>query len=106
VTLHRGTQQVRLAVMLTDYIERLMRKAVYDKLEDGSFSGRIPLCPGVIAFGRSLSSCQQELQESLEGWMLVKLRHGDPLPILGRINLNRTPVFSRKYGSHAKSQAL
>ena len=72
--------------MLTEYIERLMRKAAYDKLEDGSFSGRIAPCPGVVAFGRSLNHCQDELRESLEGWILVKLRHDDPLPVLGRIN--------------------
>jgi predicted RNase H-like HicB family nuclease len=92
--------------MLTEYIERLMRKSVYDKLEDGSFSGRIPPCPGVIAFGRSLNHCQEELRESLEGWILVKLRHGDALPVLGRINLNRAPHAPRKSVSRDKAQAV
>ena len=92
--------------MLTEYIARLMSKAVYDKLEDGSFSGRIPACPGVIAFGKSLTQCQEELQESLEGWMLVKLRHGDPLPVLGRINLNQVSSSQRKMRAHDKVQAV
>jgi hypothetical protein len=31
---------------------------------------------------------------SLEGWIIVKIRHGDKLPIIGRINLNkRIPAF-------------
>jgi predicted RNase H-like HicB family nuclease len=92
--------------MLTEYIARLMSKAVYDKLEDGRFSGRIPPCPGVIAFGKSLTQCQEELQESLEGWMLVKLRHGDPLPVLGRINLNQGSSSQRKMRAHDKVQAV
>ena len=92
--------------MLTEYIARLMSKAVYDKLEDGSYSGRIPLCPGVIAFGKSLTQCQEELQESLEGWMLVKLRHGDPLPILGRMNLNQSASSQSKNRTHDKVQAV
>lgn len=92
--------------MLTEYIARLMSKAVYDKLEDGSFSGRIPVCPGVIAFSKSLSQCQEELQESLEGWMLVKLRHGDPLPVLGRINLNQVSSSQRKTRAHDKVQTV
>ncbi len=62
--------------MLIEYINEAMNKAVYDKLEDGSFSGKIPECPGVIAFGKKLFQCQKELESSLEGWLIVKIRHG------------------------------
>ncbi len=75
--------------MLTDYINKAMSDAVFDKLEDGNFSGKIPQCPGVVAFGETLYQCQKELKSSLEGWLIVKIRHGDKLPILGRINLNK-----------------
>jgi predicted RNase H-like HicB family nuclease len=79
--------------MLTEYINKAMSKAVYDKLEDGSFSGKITQCPGVIAFGKTLYQCEQELRSSLEGWLIVKIRHGDSLPVIGRIDLNkRMPV--------------
>jgi predicted RNase H-like HicB family nuclease len=71
--------------MLTKYTYNAMRKAVYDKLEDGTFSGKIPPCPGVIAFGASLSECQETLREALEGWIIVKLRHGDTLPIVASL---------------------
>ena len=80
--------------MLTEYIDQAMREALYDKLEDGSFSGNIPKCPGVIAFGSTLYQCEQELKSSLEGWLIVKIRYGDKLPVIGRINLNnRMPAF-------------
>jgi predicted RNase H-like HicB family nuclease len=80
--------------MLIEYIDKAMSKAVYDKLEDGSFFGKIPNCPGVIAFGATLYQCEQELKSTLEGWLIVKIRHGDKLPVMGRINLNkRMPVF-------------
>jgi predicted RNase H-like HicB family nuclease len=79
--------------MLIEYINKTMSKAVYDKLEDGSFSGKIPQCPGVVAFGETLYQCRKELISSLEGWLIVKIRHGDTLPVVGRINLNkRMPV--------------
>ena len=79
--------------MLIEYINKAMSEAVYDKLEDGSFSGKIPQCPGVIAFCETLYRCEQELRSSLEGWLIVKIRHGDKLPVIGRINLNkRMPV--------------
>jgi len=75
--------------MLSEYINKAMINAVYDKLEDGSFSGKIPKCPGVVAFGETLYQCQKELKSSLEGWLIVKIRHGDKMPVLGRINLNK-----------------
>jgi len=65
--------------MLTEYINKAMSKAVYDKLDDDSFSGRISECSGVVAFGRTLFQCQKELRSSLEGWLIVKIRHGDDL---------------------------
>jgi predicted RNase H-like HicB family nuclease len=75
--------------MIIKYIDRAMSKAVYDKLDDGSFSGKIPQCPGVIAFGETLFHCEQELKASLEGWLIVKLRHGDKLPVISNISLNK-----------------
>jgi len=80
--------------MLIEYINNAMSKAVYDKLEDGSFSGKIPQCPGVIALGETLYQCEQELKSSLEGWLIVKIRYGDKLPVIEKINLNeRMPSF-------------
>jgi len=80
--------------MLSEYIERAMSKATYEKLQDGSYAGRIPECPGTIAFGETLYQCQQELRSVLEGWLIVKLRHGDPLPIINGLNLNTgTPTL-------------
>jgi predicted RNase H-like HicB family nuclease len=75
--------------MLIEYINKAMSKAVYDKLEGGTFSGKIPQCPGVVAFGETLYQCQHELKSSLEGWLIVKIRHGDRLPVIGKINLNK-----------------
>jgi len=82
--------------MIVKYIDRAMSKAVYDKLGDGSFSGKIPQCPGVIAFGETLYQCEQELKASLEGWLIVKLRHGDKLPVISNINLNKRDSSLRR----------
>jgi predicted RNase H-like HicB family nuclease len=62
--------------ILTGYVNRLMNQAVYDKLEDGTFTGRIPQCKGVIAFGNSLRECDDELRSTLEDWVLVGLQLG------------------------------
>ncbi|RJQ29411.1 MAG: type II toxin-antitoxin system HicB family antitoxin [Peptococcaceae bacterium] len=45
-----------------------MAQAMYDKLEDATFAGRIPVCTGVIAFGKTLRECEMELRSTLEEW--------------------------------------
>lgn len=75
--------------MLLEYVEEAMERAVYEKFEDGSFGGRIPACPGVVATGKTLSQCQKNLQDILDGWLIVKLRHGDKIPLIRGINLNQ-----------------
>ncbi len=86
--------------MLIEYINKAMSKAVYDKLEDGSFFGKIPQCPGVVAFGETLYQCRKELISSLEGWLIVKIRHGDILPVVGRINLNKRMPAPKEAVAH------
>ena len=53
--------------VLTDYLEQALAMAVYDKLDDGTFAGRIPPCNGVIAFAASLRECEHLLRSTLEG---------------------------------------
>lgn len=77
---------------LTEYVSKLMDHAVYDKLEDGTYTGRIPKCKGVVAFGATLRECEEELRSTLEDWILVGLKLGHPLPVVGGINLNKEPA--------------
>jgi len=78
--------------LLTEYVEQAMAQAVYDKLEDETFAGRIPTCPGVVAFASSLRECEESLQSVLEEWILLGLKLHHPLPVLADLDLNRTPV--------------
>jgi len=78
--------------VLTEYVSQLMAQAIYDKLEDGSFVGRIPQCKGVVAFGATLRECEDELRSTLEDWILVGLKLGHPLPVVAGIDLNKEPA--------------
>jgi predicted RNase H-like HicB family nuclease len=77
--------------VLSDYVAAALAEAAYDKLEDGTFSGHIPACPGVVAFGTSLRECEEELRSTLEDWILVGLRLKHCLPIVNGIDLNKEP---------------
>ena len=79
--------------VLTDYIDRAMSQAVYEKLEDESYAGRIPSCLGVLAFGETLRQCEEDLRSTLEDWILVGLKLGHSLPVIDGIDLNKTPHY-------------
>ncbi len=72
--------------IISKYISHAMAQAEYDKLEDNTFSGRIPACKGVIAFGLTLHECQAELHSTLEDWLLVGFKLGHPLPVIDGID--------------------
>jgi len=73
-------------------MEQALAQAIYDKLEDGTFAGRIPSCKGVVAFGATLRECEDELHSTLEDWILVGLKLGHTLPVIGGIDLNKEPI--------------
>ena len=78
--------------VLTDYIDHAMAGAVYDKLDDGGFSGRVPACRGVLAFGDTLTGCQSALRSTFEDWLFLGLKLGHEIPVLSGIDLNAEPV--------------
>jgi predicted RNase H-like HicB family nuclease len=80
--------------VLSEYIKRAMERALYDKLEDGTFSGVIPQCRGVLAFSETLRGCEAELQSVLEDWILLGLKLGHDLPVMEGIDLNREPTVA------------
>ena len=75
--------------MLTGYIHVAMQKATYELLEDGTFYGEIPGCQGVWGNAATLEACREDLQDALEGWIVLGLHLGY-VPTLDGIDLNFT----------------
>jgi predicted RNase H-like HicB family nuclease len=84
--------------MLTEYIDAAMRKAKYKILaDDEGFFGEIPGLQGVWANEDTLEACRDDLRRTLEGWIIIRLRHGLSLPVVNGINLNeRKSARSKK----------
>jgi predicted RNase H-like HicB family nuclease len=77
--------------MLTDYIRAAMRRARYEILEDdGTFYGEIPGFNGVWANADTPEGCREELEEVLEGWIVLSLSRNLPLPTVDGISLEIT----------------
>ena len=71
--------------MLTEYIRAAMHRATYEILSDGTFYVEIPGFQGVYANAETLEACREQLQEVLEGWIVLGLRMGHSLPVVESI---------------------
>ena len=75
----KGEERTVAVYILSDYIYKALAQAVYEKLEDGTYAGKITGCTGFLAFGKSLRECEEELQSTLEDWVLVGFKKGHEL---------------------------
>ena len=75
--------------MLTAYIEEAMKRARYKILEDKTYYGWVQELPGVWAHASTLEECRAELQEVIEDWLLLGLKLGHEIPVLGGVDLNK-----------------
>ncbi len=80
--------------MITDYINAALHQAEYELMENGRFFGSIPACQGCWGEGPTLEAARDELASALQDWLMVKIRFGDELPIVGGIDLNPQPVYA------------
>ncbi|MEX1140347.1 MAG: type II toxin-antitoxin system HicB family antitoxin [Bacteroidota bacterium] len=79
--------------MLTAYINAALKRARYETLEDGLVYAEVPDLKGVWAEGKTIEECRSELVEVIEGWLFLKLRDRDPIPVLEGIELTaKTPA--------------
>lgn len=75
-------------VVINQYISAAMRRAHYEILEDGAgFYGSIPGFPGLWAQASTLEECRDELQSTLEGWLLLSLSQHMEIPVLDGLDL-------------------
>lgn len=67
--------------MIREYIEAALSKARYEIIEDEEpYYGEVPELPGVWAAGKTLEECRRNLAEVIDGWLVVRLRKGLPIP--------------------------
>jgi predicted RNase H-like HicB family nuclease len=70
--------------MITEYINAALNKAKYELIEDEDpYYGEIPELKGVWAVGQTLEECRRNLAEVLDGWLVVRLKKGLPIPPIG-----------------------
>ncbi len=71
--------------MITEYINAALQRAKFEIIEDEEpYYGEVPELEGVWATGKTLEECRHNLAEVIDGWLVVRLRKGLPIPPLGK----------------------
>ena len=73
--------------MIRQYVEEALRRARYDKLEDGTYYAEVLRLRGVLAIGETLEECRDQLAEVVEEWVLVRVAKRLSVPPLGSIEV-------------------
>ena len=61
--------------MLREFFDYYLKKANYELIENGKlYYGEIPELKGVWATGKNLEECRKNLLETLEAWVILRLR--------------------------------
>jgi predicted RNase H-like HicB family nuclease len=78
--------------MIVHYIDRALRRASYDKLEDGTYVAEVDGLPGVLATADTLEGCRDQLAEVVEGWVLFRIANAMDVPALDGITVSASAV--------------
>ena len=71
--------------MITEYIKAALDRAKFEIIKDEEpYYGEVPELQGVWATGKTLEECRSNLVEVIDGWLVVRLRSGLPIPPLGK----------------------
>jgi len=72
--------------MIVEYINAALARATYERIEDENnpYYGQVPVLKGVWATGKTLEECRNHLADIIEGWLIVRLRKGLPIPPIGK----------------------
>ncbi len=72
--------------MIVEYINAALARATYEQIEDkrNPYYGQVRGLQGVWATGKTLEQCRNHLADVIEGWLIVRLRKGLPIPPIGK----------------------
>lgn len=81
--------------MITEYIQAALGRAKYELIQDEEpYYGEVPGLKGVWASGKTLEECRKKLSQVIEGWIIIRLSRGLPIPPLGKHRIKEPKELS------------
>jgi predicted RNase H-like HicB family nuclease len=75
--------------ILTEYFQAAMSEAQFELMENGRYFGTIPSARGCWADGATVEKTRAELASVFESWVLFGLQFGNPMPVIGTVDINQ-----------------
>jgi predicted RNase H-like HicB family nuclease len=67
--------------MFAEYIQAALERAEYEIIDDFEpYYAHVPGLPGVWSTGKTFEDCRKHLISVIEGWIVLGLRMGHPIP--------------------------
>jgi len=80
--------------MIPEYINAALEKAKYEMIKDEEpYYGEVPGLKGVWASGKTLEECRRNLSETIEEWIIIRLKKGLSIPPMGNITFKEPMVM-------------
>ncbi|HSY78629.1 MAG TPA: type II toxin-antitoxin system HicB family antitoxin [Verrucomicrobiae bacterium] len=75
-----------------EYLNAAMKKAQFERMENGDYFGSIAGFDGLWANGHTREEAERDLYSALDGWIDVHLRVGrQSIPAIEGVDLNSLP---------------
>jgi len=78
-------KKLRRVFSISDYTEKALRRAEYNRDENGVVVGRVPGAQGFYAQGDSFEEARTNLREVIEGNVVLALQLGLPIPEIEKV---------------------
>jgi predicted RNase H-like HicB family nuclease len=80
--------------MIPEYINAALEKAKYEIIKDEEpYYGEVPGLKGVWASGKTLEECRKNLSETIEEWIIIRLKKGLSIPPIGNMKFEEPTVM-------------
>jgi len=68
------------SVSIDRYVDLALKHAEYIQNEDGTWTVKIPVLPGLITFGETKEEAKEMAEDAVRGWIDIAKQFGDEIP--------------------------
>ena len=68
------------SVTIDRYVDLALKHAEYIQNDDGTWTVKIPVLPGLITFGETKEEAKEMEEDAVRGWIDIAKQFGDEIP--------------------------
>ena len=77
-----STAKTAGSITIEQYVTFALKHAEYIQNEDGTWTVKIPILPGLITFGETKKEAMEMAEDAVRGWIKTAKDFGDDIPVI------------------------